>query len=221
MPDLPMFPLPTVLLPHKVLPLHVFEPRYRALMHDVVEDTGEFGITLITRSADRPADEQRAAVGTLARIVQAEELEDGRWLLVTVGTRRFQVTRWLDDAPYPRADVMWLTDEPVTAQDRREIDEITPILARVLQLQERLRMRSDDRSTHADVDDSHSSAVLADLSPVADPQVAGWQPLVLSPLNPFDSQQILEAGRWEKRLTILREALDDVEMALLFQLSTD
>lgn len=220
-PELPMFPLPTVLLPHMVLPLHVFEPRYRALMRDVVGEPNAFGITLITRSAETPDDECRATTGTLARIVQAEELDDGRWLLVTVGTRRFRIERWLTDAPYPRAEVNWLPEDPITEDERAEIDDIMPTLARILQLQEQVRTRAEIQHTGQATSAAPASDVLADLSPVEDPQIAGWQPLVLAPLNPFDGQRILEADRWEQRLAIFRDALADIEMALRFQLTDD
>src|SRR5918995_2383501 len=103
-----MFPLQTVLLPGAVLPLHVFEPRYRQLVIDcLADDTGEpeFGVALIERGWEVGGGDQRTDVGVVARMVQVEALEGGRYHLVTVGTRRIRVNAWLPDDPYPLADV--------------------------------------------------------------------------------------------------------------------
>src|SRR5207245_2365688 len=78
---LPMFPLGTVLLPHAHLPLHIFEPRYRALVKDVLAGDGEFGVVLIERGQEVGGGDVRFDIGTVARIVQSAELPRGRWLL--------------------------------------------------------------------------------------------------------------------------------------------
>src|SRR5918995_5057301 len=103
-----MFPLQTVLLPGAVLPLHVFEPRYRQLVIDcLADDTGEpeFGVTLIERGNEVGGGDQRADVGVVARMVQVEALPGGRYALVAVGTSRLRVNAWLPDDPYPLADI--------------------------------------------------------------------------------------------------------------------
>ena len=99
MPVLPMFPLGTVLLPGMVLPLHVFEPRYRQLVQDCEAGDGEFGVVLIERGSEVGGGDVRTDVGTVAKIVQSQSLPDGRYLLATVGARRLRVERWLDDDP--------------------------------------------------------------------------------------------------------------------------
>ncbi len=105
---LPMFPLGTVLLPGGVLPLHVFEPRYRQLVIDCLNDDSgdpEFGVTLIERGSEVGGGDQRSAVGVVGRMVQVDALPGGRYAVVAVGTRRFRVNAWLPDDPYPLADV--------------------------------------------------------------------------------------------------------------------
>ncbi|MET0884534.1 MAG: LON peptidase substrate-binding domain-containing protein, partial [Acidimicrobiales bacterium] len=101
-----MFPLGTVLFPTMLLPLHVFEPRYRALVDDCVAGDGEFGVTLIERGSEVGGGDVRTDVGTVARIVQVERFEDGRFAVAAVGTRRIRIERWLADDPYPRAEVV-------------------------------------------------------------------------------------------------------------------
>jgi Lon protease-like protein len=108
-----MFPLGTVLLPGMVLPLHVFEPRYRRLVRDVRAADDRFGVVLIERGHEVGGGDTRTGVGTVAQVVQAEEAPDGRWGLATVGVGRIRVDAWLDDDPYPRAEVSeWPEEEP-------------------------------------------------------------------------------------------------------------
>src|SRR4051794_29363897 len=103
---MPMFPLGSVLLPGAVLPLHVFEPRYRTLVDAcLAADEHEFGVVLIDRGHEVGGGDVRRRAGTVARMMQVAELEAGRYAVVAVGTRRIRVERWLDDDPYPRADV--------------------------------------------------------------------------------------------------------------------
>ena len=96
-----MFPLGTVLFPYALLPLHVFEPRYRLMMRHVLDGDREFGVVLIERGSEVGGGDTRFDVATVARVVQAAELPDGRYALATVGMRRVRVERWLDDDPYP------------------------------------------------------------------------------------------------------------------------
>src|SRR5256885_14347474 len=100
---LPMCPLGTVLLPFAHLPLHIFEPRYRALVKDALAGDGEFGVVLIERGQEVGGGDARFAVGTIARIVQTAELPDGRGLPDAVGTERFRGTEWPPDDPHPPA----------------------------------------------------------------------------------------------------------------------
>lgn len=112
---MPQFPLGTVLFPTMVLPLHVFEPRYRTMVSDVLDGDGIFGVVLIERGADTGGGDHRTNFGTTARVVEAEQFSDGRWALITIGVERFQVSEWLPDDPFPKADVeMWPDDNDGT-----------------------------------------------------------------------------------------------------------
>ena len=98
----PMFPLGSVLLPGQVLPLHVFEPRYRQLVVDVTTSDahpGEFGVVLIERGREVGGGDVRTYAGTVARIAEARQFADGRWALAAVGMRRIRVEAWLEDDP--------------------------------------------------------------------------------------------------------------------------
>src|SRR4029078_4589782 len=102
---LPMCPLCTVLFPHAALPLHLFEERYRALAETCLRGDGRFGVVLIERGFEVGGGDQRFGVGTVAQIGEPATTPDGRSLLATVGTERFRIKRWLDDDPFPRAEI--------------------------------------------------------------------------------------------------------------------
>src|SRR5690348_7136328 len=102
---LAMFPLGNALLPGGVLPLHVFEPRYRVMVREVMQGDGEFGVVLISRGHEVGGGDTREDVGCRARIARVEELADGRLALVAVGLEPIEVVEWLADDPYPRAIV--------------------------------------------------------------------------------------------------------------------
>lgn len=124
---LPLFPLGTVLFPGLVLPLHVFEPRYRELVRDLLalpEDERQFGVVAIREGREVGADGLTAlyGVGCTARLQQAELLDDGRYDLVTVGARLFRLTALHTDRSYFTGEVDWLPDELGDAAAARRLD---------------------------------------------------------------------------------------------------
>ena len=194
-----MFPLGTVLLPFAHLPLHIFEPRYRALVKDCLAGDGEFGVVLIERGQEVGGGDVRFGVGTVARIVQTAELPDGRWLLDAVGTERFHVTQWLPDDPYPLAMVEPVDDEPAdgSPETKAEAEErraaVERLLRQVLALQVELGFPAPSAVRTLD----------------ENPAVAGFEAALLSPLGPMDTQKILEAPGTVARLALLETLLSD------------
>lgn len=121
MPTVPLFPLRTVLVPGLVLPLHIFEPRYRlmvSMLADAPEDERGFGIVAL-RPGCTEADGRKAfyEMGTMARLTRVDELPDGRYDVVTVGARRFSIDSVDDRMPFTRANVT-LHPEPVGEPSR-------------------------------------------------------------------------------------------------------
>lgn len=116
---LPLFPLGTVLFPGVLLPLHVFEQRYRQLVRDLLAAPHEqrrFGVVAIREGREVGAQGVRAlhAVGCLARLRRVEPYDDGRFDIVTTGSQRFRLERLEDSRPYLQGDVE-LLDEPLGA----------------------------------------------------------------------------------------------------------
>jgi len=111
--ELPLFPLNTVLCPGIAIPLHVFEQRYRALVRDCLDAAAPFGIVRLREGLEVGAGAiALAAVGTVAEIRDVDRYDDGRFDLLVVGTRRFEIesVRTGPDA-YLVADVRVLDEE--------------------------------------------------------------------------------------------------------------
>ncbi|WPY93856.1 LON peptidase substrate-binding domain-containing protein [Limimaricola variabilis] len=105
---IPVFPLPgALLLPRARLPLHIFEPRYLAMIEDVMK-TPERLIGMI-QPYDIPSGETRLhAIGCAGRLTAFSETEDGRYMVTLSGISRFRVTREVDGfTPYRRCEVNW------------------------------------------------------------------------------------------------------------------
>jgi hypothetical protein len=107
---LPLFPLRLVLFPGQVLPLHIFEPRYRLMINQCIEEERPFGVVLMrddtpdwrTYSGDV---ELPCPVGTTAHIRRLERLDDGRLNIITLGLHRFRVRELRFDMPYLQGEV--------------------------------------------------------------------------------------------------------------------
>jgi uncharacterized protein len=192
-PVLPMFPLGSVLFPTMVLPLHVFEPRYRALVRDVLDGDREFGVCLIERGHEVGGDDVRTGVGTVARVHDAEELPDGRWAVVAVGDRRLRVERWLPDDPYPRAEVADLPDPVPTPEQLERLPAVVAALRAAL-------------ARAAEVGDPAAPATI-ELSD--DPVLASHQAAALAPIPMLDRHALLAAETVGVRLARLEAALAD------------
>jgi hypothetical protein len=190
-----MFPLGTVLFPSVFLPLHVFEPRYRQLVADCLEGDKEFGVVLIERGSEVGGGEVRTDVGCVAKILEAVEMDDGRWALGTLGTRRVRVTEWLPDDPYPRAVVEdWDdTDGPAGGPLADTYQLTVATLRKVLALRAELGEPTADATT--------------ELSP--DPALGSYQVAAVAPLGPADQQRALAAADPAERLALVGTWLDE------------
>jgi len=130
---LPVFPLPLVLLPGEVLPLHIFEPRFRQMLVDVEASDHLFGVSLFepdTALTERP---EVGSVGCVAEVREAQTMSDGRSNILTFGLIRYRVVGIEDDEkPYLIARVEFFEDEPEPAGPLSEAaDEIFGLFQRV------------------------------------------------------------------------------------------
>ena len=156
---------------------------------------------LIERGSEVGGNDLRFGVGTVARILQAARLDDGRFVLVTVGERRVRVRHWLPDDPYPprrwRRSPTRPTPTPTST---------CPNVERALQRTLALRTELGEPVAGVDV-------TLAD-----DPVRASFEACALAGLGPLDAQRLLELDDAGQRLVELETQLRDAVDALEFRL---
>jgi Lon protease-like protein len=122
---LPIFVLPTVLFPGSLLPLHVFEPRYRQMAAKCLETDRRFGVLFHDPDESGPFELKEGAIGCEAEIVKFEPLPDGRSLMLTQGLERYRVVDGIEsDTLYTEALVETVADSPAPA-DILALREIT------------------------------------------------------------------------------------------------
>lgn len=210
---LPMFPLNATLLPGSVMPLNVFEDRYRALAHRCAPQREPFGSVMIERGSDVGGGDERSHVGCLAQIARHVELRDGRWFMVVIGTERIIVDEWLDDDPYPRAVVStWPDGDDDVSDDERE-----QVVARV----RRLRALASEAGlvpASADIDAELVSIANGDptlFSGCEEAAEAPWSFRLsgLLPLGTYDRYKLLGATSPAERLSLLAPILEHLEAA--------
>lgn len=198
-----MFPLGTVLVPSLGLPIHVFEPRYRALVRDCLAGDGELGVVLIERGSEVGGGDLRSGVGTVAGVLDPVELPDGRWTFTAVGLRRLRVVDWLPDDPYPRADVEEWPDPPPGPSHEALLEQVLTRLRRTLAL----------------ATEAGDAAPPATIELTEDPVLAGYQAAAVAPIGALDRQRLLCAAAPEQRLEQLDRLLVEVSEVLELRLA--
>ena len=112
---LPLFPLGTVLFPGMLLPLHIFEDRYKQLMHDLLDgpEPRRFGVIAIKKGRETGIEGVSSLyeVGCTATVRETEENADGGYEVVTVGSRRFRLEALDESRPYLQGDVEFLAED--------------------------------------------------------------------------------------------------------------
>ena len=116
--ELPLFPLPEVVLfPNEVLPLHIFESRYRIMLKSVLESDSLFGVVKWD-----PVTKSMANVGCCAHIIKHQTADDGRSNIITIGQQRFQVLEIVRSTPFYTGIVSWIDDE--ISQNLQDLDNL-------------------------------------------------------------------------------------------------
>jgi Lon protease-like protein len=134
--EIPLFPLNTVLFPGMMLPLHIFEDRYKMMIKRCLAETSEFGVVLLSEGTAEGPLGGIYDIGTTAQIKQVDALPDDRFNIVTTGARRFRVIEEHRDLyPYLTATIEFypITDDTST----KTLDlarKLSPLVGRYLKL---------------------------------------------------------------------------------------
>ena len=191
---IPIFPLQDVVLfPNSTRPLHIFEPRYRAMVADALEGDSIIGMILLQpgNEAEYEGRPPVYAVGCAGVIIAAEELPDGRYNIVLGGLVKFRVLSEDASRPYRLAEVEALpeavSDRPLLAQRRQQLEEALLSVSPGMQLPP---------------------------SDLSDEEVVDGLSLVL-PLEPAERQELLEAdGPVERALRLIRRLRENNSVLL-------
>jgi Lon protease-like protein len=120
--DFPLFPLGIVALPTELVPLHIFEARFKTMIGECLESGSEFGIVWLSDEGLRP-------IGCACEISEVlQRTEDGRMNILTRGTRPFRILERQAELPYPAGEVEFLEEKPEQT-DRAALEEAHHIYA--------------------------------------------------------------------------------------------
>ncbi len=202
-----MFPLEVAMLPGQELPLRIFEPRYVAMVNDCMAmSEPSFGVVLISAGREVGGGDRRCDVGALANIVDCQEIGVGKYRLLCVMGERIRVQRWLDDDPYPRAEIELWPDEPGDPVDTARLSDVEDRMVALLDLIGEARgtpIRSREIVESAGVDPGNRLYALA----------------TRLPMGQADRYSLLAAPSDAARVEVLSEAVDSVTAMVEFQLS--
>jgi Lon protease-like protein len=157
--EMPLFPLNVVLFPGMVLPLHIFEPRYREMISRCIDEKIPFGVVLIEEGQEVEDVAKPHMIGTAARIVRVDNMPDGRMNITTVGVQRFRVVE-LDHthsylsakvAQYPTLNGSTRAAETMVRKVRPMIMEYVELLSKASQTDLKLDRLPEDPMTLANL----------------------------------------------------------------------
>ncbi len=206
---LPMFPLGGVALPGERLPLHVFEPRFRSLLEDCLDapDGPVFGTVLIERGSEVGGGDARMSVGSRMRITGHRGIAPDRFLVECIAESRIAVARWLDDDPYPRAEIEDWPDEPGPP----DVD-LSALVSEIADLYGSIDALAAKQDAESPPPPSFDELPM-------DPGDRLYKLAAQVPMGQSDRQSILAAPGIVDRRDALREAVRGVQAIVDFQLS--
>jgi len=137
--EVPLLPLSAVLFPHLLLPLYIFEERYKLLVNRCLADSAPFGVVLIKVGKEVGGPAVPHTVGTLARILHSQRESDGKMHISALGEARFKLLDWWRSEPYLTGRAM-LWEDAMGEEARVAIldNEARPLLRACLTLQMKL-----------------------------------------------------------------------------------
>ncbi len=197
-----MFPLSAVLFPHGTVRLHVFEPRYLAMVRDCLAADARFGVVLIERGSEVGGGDHRAMLGTRGVIARAATLLDGRWLLEVRGEAVVQVEEWLPDDPYPQATVHAVEERSEGSGELTELVTVTT---------GRVRRARALLAEHGGGAPLPPDAVFDGGGDVAE---AAWRLCGEAPVSAYDAHRLLAAAGPAERLQTLARLMEELELDL-------
>jgi Lon protease-like protein len=182
--DIPLFPLGTVLFPNQLLPLHIFEERYKQMIGECLEDDSEFGIVLIKQGREVGSGASPFTVGTTAKIADIQRLSEGRMNLQVVGREPFRIVNVTQQHPFLRGEIVPLE---LGGGDTKEMDSI------IASIKEQF-------SAHLDILAGLSDRERVDLNLDLDAEDLSYLVASMLAIQMSEKQELLELTQADKRL---------------------
>ena len=202
---MPMFPLGSVLFPSMPLTLRIFEERYLKLLGDLMgSDQPEFGVVLVSRGSEVGGGDLRMSVGTIASVTEIGTTDEFLGL-ESFGSRRFTVTDWLPDDPYPIADIELIPD---LIWD----DSLMPA---------RVHLESQVRKLLALASEFGDLLFGADITLSDDPMSAVWQMAGILPIGELDRFDLLRSQSAEDLIAQTYEIVTTADETLRAMLAAN
>jgi Lon protease-like protein len=202
---MPMFPLGSVLFPSMPLTLRIFEERYLKLLGDLMgSDQPEFGVVLVSRGSEVGGGDNRMPVGTIASVTEIGTTDEFLGL-ESFGSRRFTVTDWLPDDPYPIADIELIPD---LIWD----DSLMPA---------RVHLESQVRKLLALASEFGDLLFGADIALSDDPMSAVWQMAGILPIGELDRFDLLRSQSAEDLIAQTYEIVTTADETLRAMLASN
>jgi Lon protease-like protein len=134
--EIPLFPLPNVVLfPNVLLPLHIFEDRYKQMINGCIDAAEPFGLLLLREGAQEETEQTIHRVGTTARVIEVERLESGRMNILCQGETRFKVLRFTDSEPFWKGKIDFLEDQTAAEESLEPlVEEVSSLYGKAFQL---------------------------------------------------------------------------------------
>jgi hypothetical protein len=194
--QVPIFPLPNVVFfPQTILPLHVFEPRYRRLVNDVLGGDKRFAVFLLKpgQEADYFGSPAPFEVGCLGEVVRAEALEDGRFNILLMGVARIRIEEFLTEVPYRVVGATLMPEEQADSPPPSDDEAFRALLKRYF----RSVLK---RAAGAGVADQKLETLINTAAANLETDV-------------YERQRLLEARSLEDRLTRVSEIMEEQILA--------
>jgi ATP-dependent Lon protease len=195
--QLPIFPLPIVLFPNELLPLHIFEPRYKKMLEDIQEGNNIFGISYFR--AEEAVTSNRPPIGSIGCATEVKEIQrlpDGRSNILTIGLARYIIERYVDcSKPYLIAEVSYFEDDEEDEELLKPLaDEVFQTFVKIAKMAHEL---SGEREKMPEI-------------PPAEPQILSFLIGASFNLSPEEKYKLLQTRSTFERLSHLSEKLKEI-----------
>lgn len=190
----PVFPLGSAVVPGVVVPLRIFEPRYRVLAERLASDQSDrlFSTVMIERGSEVGGSDVRSDIGCILEAIAIRRHSDGTWSLAAAATSRMRVLEWLGDDPYPRAVVEGWPDEAGSPVTSSELDHLLESL-------DQLAERAGRLGIEIRRPDTTGNSVPAAL----------WRVATALPITDLDRHRVLGAPSTKQRMQLLTELAEE------------